>query len=104
MPQTEQCPLGRENKANIDNVKDEVNEFKGDMKRYMETMNECVSKLTNHYSQRPSWIITMLISALIGLCVFLIQYSIKQGNNEPSSKAQPFTSTTEARAGETARP
>jgi hypothetical protein len=31
---------------------------------------------TNHYSRRPSWFISFIITGLAGLCVFLAQYII----------------------------
>ena len=56
------CPLGRENKANIMNLQLAV----GDIKK-------SVAELTNHYSQRPSWIVVFVMSgmaaALTGLIV-----------------------------------
>ena len=89
MPPTEQCPLGVENKTNIDAMKEDIVEFKADVKRYMEDMNVCVKQLTNHYSQRPSWFVSIVITALVGLCIFLTQHIITQrGKNVATTNTQ----------------
>jgi len=79
MPPTEQCVLGAENKTNIENIKDDIDEFKADMRRYMESMDKSIEKLTNHYSGRPTWFVATLITVLVGMVVFLAQCSFKQG-------------------------
>ena len=98
MPPTEQCPLGVQNKTNIENLDGELDEFKKDMKVYMQHMDDYVGKLTNHYSQRPSWAIALLITALVGLCVYLAQYAIThQGKkHEPFSNSQQIKTTEKA--------
>lgn len=57
MPPTEQCPLGSENKARIDERENICNEFRAEVKRFMEA-------LTNHYSKKPSWVMALVILAL----------------------------------------
>jgi uncharacterized membrane protein YcfT len=90
MPQTEQCPLGIENKTNIANLDRDFVEFKIDVKKYMEDMNECVKELTNHYSKRPTWFVSLVITALVGLCIFLTQHIITQkGKNVAPKQTQP---------------
>jgi hypothetical protein len=81
----------------IENVEEEIDEFKRDMKRYLERMDENIEKLTNHYSQRPSWFICLLITALVGLCGILTQYCIThQGREyEPPSHTQQIEKTPE---------
>ncbi len=78
MPQTEQCVLGAENRTNIENVKDEMDEFKADMRRYMERMDKNIDKLTNHYSKRAPWSVVLLVStlssALVGTVMWIITH------------------------------
>ena len=73
------------NMERIENVEEEIDEFKKDMKLYMERMDDCVSKLTNHYSQRPSWPVALLVTGLVGLCVYLAQYCITHQGEEYES-------------------
>jgi len=68
MPETKNCPLGIENKTRIDGMEKAVDEIK-----------EAVTNLSNHYSQRPTWFISIVISSLVALCVFLAQYIITRG-------------------------
>ena len=88
MPTTEQCALGAENKTNIKNIKEDVNEFKADMRRYMESMDKSVGKLTNHYSQRPTWFVATLITVLVGMVIFLAQYNYRKGPNVKATNTQ----------------
>lgn len=105
MPPTEQCPLGAENKANIENLGKNLDEFKGDVRRFMEHTTDCLYKLTNCYSQRPTWLIAIIITALVGLCVGLAQYCITTGRkNEPTQNPQPITSTEKGRSQEAIGP
>ena len=103
MPPTEQCPLGAENKANIENLEKNLDDFKLDVKRYMENTSECLKKLTNHYSQRPTWIVALLITALVGLCVWLIQLNIER-KYEPFQHPQQKSSQTQDGAEKTPGP
>lgn len=101
MPPTQQSQAEIQvyrNMERIENVEDEVDEFKRDMKLYMERMDENINKLTNHYSQRPSWLICIFITALVGLCVYLAQYCIThQGRKyEPQTNSQHIEATAEA--------
>ena len=65
MSETEGCPLGEANKARIINVEKAVVKIEGH-----------IEKLTNHYAKRPRWFVSILITALVGMVVFLAQYII----------------------------
>ena len=72
MPDTEQCPLGAENKTRINYLEGDIKEIKVDIKGIEVSM----SKLANHYSKRPSWFISLVITGLVGLVIFLIKLRI----------------------------
>jgi len=67
MPDTEQCILGTENKMRILNLEKAV-----------ERIENNIEKLTNHYSGRPSWPVTIvlisLITTLTNLAVWMITH------------------------------
>ena len=69
MPQTEDCPLGRENKTRIINVEKSV-----------DRIIICVEKLTNHYSNRPSrwdaFVFAAMTTGLVSMVVGLITYIV----------------------------
>ena len=35
-------------------------------------LEECVDKLTNHYAQRPTWSVSIIITLLVSLCAALL--------------------------------
>lgn len=78
MPPTEPCILGTENRTKIDNLKEDVNEFKESVVRYMDRNDQNIAKLTNCYSNRPTWFVSLIITSLVGLVIFLTQYIITQ--------------------------
>ena len=41
-----------------------------------DTKLDTIQKNTNHFSRRPSWAISIVITALTGMVVFLAQYII----------------------------
>lgn len=78
MPSTEQCPMGIENKTNIESIMRELSEFKAEIREDIKEMSVCVTKLTNHYSNRLTWgtttVITVLSSALVGTMMWIITH------------------------------
>ena len=78
MPPTEPCILGAENKTNIEAVMRELQDFKTEVRSDIKDIAACVTKLTNHYSQRLTWstvlIITSLSSALVGTVMWIITH------------------------------
>ena len=67
MVDSNDCPLGRENRARINNLE-----------RIVDDVASCVKELTNHYSQRMSLSLTIFIMALsntlTGLVVYLVTH------------------------------
>ena len=65
MPTTEQCVLGHENRTRIDNLE-----------KAIDRIEAAVNKIANHYSKKPSWFITILITVLSNAIVLLSAYII----------------------------
>ena len=59
------CVLGAENKTNIENLKETLDEFKVEVRTDIKYINQCVEKITNHYSGKPSWFVLIIVSALL---------------------------------------
>lgn len=76
MPDTEQCPKGLANDARITDLKESLEDFRTEVRADILHINNCIDKLTNHYSARPTWFVSLVITALVGIVVFLAQYII----------------------------
>ena len=63
MPETHQCTLGTQNKTDIANLKEDVDEMRSDIK-------EIKDKLLS----RPSWFVTVVITALVGALCTMSMY------------------------------
>ena len=78
MPQTEPCMMGVENKTNIEAIMRELTDFKVEIRKDIKDISACVTKLTNHYSNRLTWgatlIITTLSSALVGTVMWIVTH------------------------------
>jgi len=64
MPETEQCPLGAENKANVQSLKEAFEDFRNEVRADIGEIQKSVLSLTNHYSKRLTWGVTATITAL----------------------------------------
>lgn len=67
MPDTDQCVLGVENKTRIENIEEDIHEIKSDIK-----------KLANDYSHRPTWFVSLIISALLTTVSLMAMWIITQ--------------------------
>jgi len=65
MPDTEQCVLGAENKVRIEMLEKAIGKIEKN-----------IDRLTNHYSKRPQWWVTILLTGLCTLCTGLIVYLV----------------------------
>jgi hypothetical protein len=77
MPPTEQTEAERqiyENKANIENRKEICDETRAQTREDINHIATCITKLTDHYSKKPTWFILAVIVALTNLCSGLILY------------------------------
>ncbi len=72
------CVLGAENKTNIDNLKETLDEFKVEVRTDIKYINQCVEKITNHYSGKPSWFVLIVISVLLAGISTMGMYIITQ--------------------------
>lgn len=72
----DKCVLGAENKANIDNLKEALDEFKIEVRTDIKHINQCVEKITNHYSGKPSWLVLIIVSALLSAVSTMGMYII----------------------------
>lgn len=60
----DKCPIGAENRANIESLKDALDDFKVEVRTDIKYITICMDKITNHYSKRVSPLITLIISTL----------------------------------------
>jgi hypothetical protein len=72
MPPTQPCALGASNKARVENLEKTVDE----LKIAVIVATKDVHELANHFSQRPTWFVALLITALVSLVLALIQHVV----------------------------
>lgn len=78
MNDDEKCVLGAENKKDIENLTKALDEFKVEVRADIKYINECVEKITNHYSGKPSWLVLIIITALFSIVSLMGMYIITQ--------------------------
>ena len=64
MPPTEPCVKGVENEMNIKALKETFEDFRDYTRDAVSEIQKCTTKLTNHYSKKPSWFVLIVISGL----------------------------------------
>ena len=76
MPPTDPCPKGIENTANIKALKETFGDFRTEVRIDIADIRQSITKLVNHYSQRPQWYWVLIASAGVGLITTLATYII----------------------------
>ncbi len=69
MPETKECTLGVENRTRINGLEHIVSEIKSDVK-----------DIKDRLLKRPSWFVSILITAMASAIVFLIMELVKSGS------------------------
>lgn len=76
MPPTEPCPKGAENAANINALKEAFGDFRDEARIDIADIRQSVTRLVNHYSQRPQWYWVLIVSTGVGVITTLATYII----------------------------
>ncbi len=79
MPTTDPCVLGAENAANIKALKETLEDFRTEVRIDIKAIQIGITKLTNHYSERPRWLVVLVITSLASFVCTLATYIIMAG-------------------------
>ena len=66
------CPLGRENKTRIKGIEKVVDEMKTTINDRLDLIHSKVSKISDKWSSRPTWIVSLIITALVSAVTYFV--------------------------------